>query len=280
MARSTPTYTPARNYIFGIFLSAALLFSDINYDSFSLVRSSFKASTLYVQMLSNALLEALDNSVELVNSKQILLEENKNLQDQILKLKTKDFLKREDLNQKIDVINLHQDLTKLVSNNQIQLFKIASVDLKNYLCCSTHRLFLKNPDQLKIERNQPVLAGKSFIGQTRKSKINFIEVILLSDTSHIIPVKTDFFYCDARGNGKPLKISCSINPAHSEFKPQIGDAIFTSGLGGIFIQDIQVGAISEIKSISIDEIEISIKLTADPLKENFFGIMNSEFNEL
>ena len=110
MARSTPTYTPARNYFFGIFLSAALLFSDINYDSFSLVRSSFKASTLYVQMLSNALLEALDNSVELVNSKQILLEENKNLQDQILKLKTKDFLK---IAYELSSINSSLDLQKL-----------------------------------------------------------------------------------------------------------------------------------------------------------------------
>ena len=280
MARSTPTYTPARNYILGILLSAIFLFSDINYGTFSSARSFFKVSTLYVQMLSNGLLDRLDNTVSLVNSKQILLTTNKELQDQILKLKTKEFLRREDINRKIDVINSYQDIANLVSNNQILLLKIASIDLKNYLCCSSHRLFLNNSDQFKVAPNQPVLADNSYIGQTGKSKIGFVEVILFSDILHVLPVKSDFFYCNARGTGKPLKISCSISVAQNEFKSQIGDAIVTSGLGGIFIRDIKVGTISDIKFNAINEIQVTIKLIADPLKENFFGIMSSESNEL
>ena len=279
MARSTPTYTPAINYVIGIFLSAILLFSDINYNSFSSVRSAFKASTLYVQMLSNTVMDEFNSVFELLNSKQILLETNKELQDQLSKLQTKEFLKRENIEQQTNVINFYQDLVKIFGNNHIQLLKIASIDLKNYLCCSSHRLFLKNPNHYVLEKNLPVFAGKSFIGQTEKSWMNFVEVILFSDTAHVLPIKSDVFYCDARGKGKPLQMSCLINFSQSKLNSQIGDPIFTSGLGGVFNSDIQVGTIENIKSISIDETEISIKLIADPLKENFYGIMGNKFNE-
>ena len=51
MARSTPTYTPVRNYAFGFILSVFLLFSDINYGTFAPLRGLVQASNLYAQMV-------------------------------------------------------------------------------------------------------------------------------------------------------------------------------------------------------------------------------------
>ena len=56
---------------------------------------------------------------------------------------------------------------------------------------------------------------------------------------------------------------------NNDFKNQIGDIVFTSGLGGIFLKDVEIGFISEIISITSDDIEIIITLKTNPLEENF-----------
>ena len=84
------------------------------------------------------------------------------------------------------------------------------IDLRNYYCCSSHKIFLHDPSKTTIETNLPVFAGKSFVGQIKKTYMSFIEVILLSDIEHVLPVKSNFFYCDARGKGVPMLISCKI----------------------------------------------------------------------
>ena len=76
MARSTPTYTPIRNYAIGFFLSALLLFSDINYGYFSQVRGIFKATTLYVQIFSGGVIETIGNTYSSFQDSKNLLKEN------------------------------------------------------------------------------------------------------------------------------------------------------------------------------------------------------------
>ena len=57
MARSTPTYTPVRNYAIGFFLSALMLFSDISYGTFTPLRGFVNASSLYTKIISNGIFE-------------------------------------------------------------------------------------------------------------------------------------------------------------------------------------------------------------------------------
>ena len=125
-----------------------------------------------------------------------------------------------------------------------------------------------------------MFAGKSFVGQTKNTHMSFIEVILLSDIEHVLPIKSNFFYCYARGKGTPMLISCKINNKNNDFKNQIGDIVFTSGLGGIFLKDVEIGFISEITPTMLDEVEIIITLKTNPLEENFYGIISKEINEI
>ena len=131
-----------------------------------------------------------------------------------------------------------------------------------------------------MEKNVPVFGGSSFIGQTKDTYLGFIEVILFSDTSHVLPVKSDYFYCDARGRGKPMLISCSLAQNNEDFQNQIGDIVFTSGLGGIFFKDVEIGFISSINPVSIDETEVLITLKANPLNEIFYGIISKDIDEI
>ena len=77
-----------------------------------------------------------------------------------------------------------------------------------------------------------------------------------------------------------MLISCKLNKNIEDFKNQIGDTIYTSGLGGIFLKDIEIGFISAINTYSINEIEVLITLKTNPLEETFYGIMSEEADEI
>jgi len=280
MARSTPSYTPVRNYALGFFLSAFLLFSDISYGTFAPLRGFVHASNLYAQLVASSMFENISNSLSSFQQNKNLAQENKELREQIRKIRTKDFIQRKDAEESLQIIDLQETLIDSLKTTNINIFKIASIDLKNYFCCSTHRIFLHNSNQAQVAENTPVFAGGSFIGQTKNTYLNFTEVILFSDIKHLLPIKSNYFYCNARGKGKPMLISCKLNKNIDDFQNKIGDSIFTSGLGGIFLKDIEIGMISAINSISINEIEVVITLKTDPLEENFFGMIGREADEI
>ena len=280
MARSTPTYTPVRNYAIGFFLSVILLFSDISYGTFTPLRGYVNASTLYAQMISSEILENISNIFNSFKKNRSLLNENKELKEQIFKIRTKEFIERKNSEVKIEIINFQKDLLSSFYNNDIDIYKIASVDLRNYLCCSTHRIFLQNINNVSAEKNIPVYAGGSFVGQTKDSYLGFIEVILLSDTSHVLPIKSNSFYCDARGKGKPMLISCMLDQNNENVKIQIGDAVYTSGLGGIFFKNVEIGFVSAINTVSINGIEVLITLKTNPLEETYYGMISKETDEI
>ena len=279
MARYTPTNTPIRNYAIAIMLSLLFLYADISNQTFAPLRGIVSASTLQVQIIATSIIENIRFTFASFKQNKYLLQENKKLRDQILQISTKDFIEKKDNEDKVQITKFQDTLSNIFKPSDINTYKIASIDLRNYFCCSSHKIFLHNPNKINVEANFSVFAGTSFVGQTKKAYMNFIEVILLSDIEHVLPIKSDFFYCDARGKGKPMLISCKLNNQNDDFKNRIGDIVFTSGLGGIFLKDVEIGTISEIISITSNEIEVLITLKTNPLEENFYGIISKEINE-
>ena len=100
--------------------------------------------------------------------------------------------------------------------------------------------------------------------------INKLETLLSKNN-----IKSDIFYCNARGKGKPLLISCSPKENIKDLGSKIGDSVYTSGLGGIFIKDTKIGFISDISVDSAGELEVIITLLGNPLEENFYGIIGN-----
>tara|TARA_Y100001936_G_scaffold61398_1_gene60406 strand:- start:247 stop:1086 length:840 start_codon:yes stop_codon:yes gene_type:complete len=279
MARTTPKYTPIRNYAIGFFLSALLLFTDISYGTFNPVRGFVNASTLYAQTISKGIFENIISTFSSFQKNRNLLQENKELKKKILQIRTKDFVNGKNNEEKLQIINFYMNSISFLKSNDIEIFKIASIDLRNYLCCSKHRIFLQN-NNVPVGKNVPVFAGESFVGQTKGTYINFIEVILFSDINHVLPIKSNFLYCDARGKGKPMLISCKLNKNNKDSKNHIGDPVYTSGLGGVFLKDVEIGTISSITPFSPNEVEILITLKANPLEETFYGIISKAADEI
>ena len=280
MARYTPTYTPIRNYAIAFFLSLFILYSDISHQTFAPFRGIVNASTLYVQDISRGIVENISFTFSSFKQNKYLLEENKKLKDQILQISIQDFIEKKDYEEKIQIIDLQDALSSNFEPHGINIYKIASIDLTNYYCCSSHKIFLKNINKIDVQANSPVFAGNSFVGQTKKKYINFIEVILLSDIEHVLPIKSDFFYCDARGKGKPMLISCKLDNQNYDFENRLGEVVVTSGLGGIFLKDVEIGVISDIIPFTTNEIEVVITLKTNPLEENFYGIISKDTNEI
>ncbi len=278
MARYAPTNTPIRNYAVAFFLSVFFLYADITHQTFSPLRGIMNGSGLYIQDISRSIFENISFTFSSLKQNKYLLQENKKLREQALQIGIKDFIEKKDNEKKTQVSDFQETLFSTLKTSDINVFKIASIDLRNYFCCSSHKVFLHNPNKIKIEKNFSVFAGTSYVGQTKKTFLNFIEVILLSDNEHVLPIKSDLLYCDARGKGKPMLISCKFDKY--DFKNQIGDIVFTSGLGGIFLKNIEIGFISEVIPITSDEIEIVITLKTNPLEENFYGIISIDTNEI
>ena len=77
-----------------------------------------------------------------------------------------------------------------------------------------------------------------------------------------------------------MLISCSLDQNNEDFQNQIGDSIYTSGLGGIFPKNVEIGFISAINTASINEIEVLIMLKINPLEETFYGMISKETDEI
>ena len=62
-------------------------------------------------------------------------------------------------------------------------------------------------------------------------------------------------------------------PTHSELSNlEVNDIALSSGLGGVFPNNIVIGKISSIIDNNLNETEILIRLNGDPLQQNYFGI--------
>ena len=273
MARSTPTYTPAGKYVLGGIISIALLIVDLNYQTFASVRALTQASGIYTQLILGNIVEYSTRFTAIYQDKRDLMVQNKKLKDELLLMQNKVFLDKQSELISNNVFSVEHSLKAQFNNKEGgQSFKVASFDLKNYLCCSSHILYLRNPNEFNVHANLPVSNGQTFVGQTSGGGLSLVKVILLSDASHILPIRVKNFYCNASGAGIPLMIRCLV-PQNSELSAlKINDPAFTSGLGGVFPNNIQIGRITSIINKTIGEHEVLVRLDGDPLKQNYFGI--------
>ncbi len=144
-----------------------------------------------------------------------------------------------------------------------------------YKCCDKHRMFIEikqNSDNLYVE--SIVFNTEGLVGQIIDEN-KFYEVLLLTDISHSLPIKLNSseFFCNAKGSGRSEYIICSYNPLVWTEEIKKNQIFYTSGLGGIYPKDIEVGYVSSIENIDSTQTKIKIKLLANPLNGNMFGVL-------
>ena len=151
--------------------------------------------------------------------------------------------------------------------NSYELAKVSSFDTNLYKCCDSHRLFLFN--YIKPFKNGgTVINSQGILGQIASSNKRVSEVILLSDIDHSIPIKSNEFFCNASGTGRPKVIECRYDKSLWPESLAVGESFYTSGLGGVFPEGVLIGSVIYINTNNESEIILEIESQADPLIQN------------
>ena len=276
MARAAPTPGQKLSFIFFIILSSLILYIDITTNNFQSIKNGFKSfkisSSYFVKEIS---VEPLKSIFNLSKSKSQLVEENKDLRDALELSYLNNYLISKE-----NIFFKDKEIIKKAHNQNNYKFEydiayLKSLDPNMYKCCDKHRMFIdikQNSDNLYVESvvfNTEGLVGQ-IIGESK-----FYEVLLLTDISHILPIKLNSseFFCNAKGSGRSEYIICTYNPLIWTKEIKENQTFYTSGLGGIYPKDIEVGYVSSIEVVDSTQTNIEIKLLANPLNGNMFGVL-------
>ena len=275
MARISPTPSQKILYLLCIFIGIGLLYVDYKTDYFKKIKYSYKSLVISTSfILKNYTIEPIKKNINQFKTRKTLINENENLKKALNVSYLNNYLiSRENKFYKDKNIIKHP-----FDENKISKYSVAKVkdlDPNIFNCCDKHRMYIEIISNNKqIEKESVVFNSSGIVGQVSNDG-KYPEVILLTDISHSIPIKSisEEFFCNARGSGKANIIICSFNPLIWKEDIKVNNKFYTSGLGGVYPADIKIGDVVNIKDISASRKDIEIKLLADPVESNFFGVL-------
>jgi rod shape-determining protein MreC len=255
--------------------SGLFLYIDLNYKSFAGIKyfyQSFSISSFFI--LKNVTIEPLKYLYEVSKDKTELINENKRLKQQLDESYISNFIISRDSKFFIDDESIKNFLELNNLKKVYHLAKLQYFDTEMYMCCSKHRAFIQTIKNNKDHIGSAVINEDGIIGQIIYGD-DLSEVLLLTDSEHILPIVSGNHYCNARGSGKPQIIKCFYDKKVWQEKVSIGQEFYTSGMGGIYPKDILIGKVQEIKEIDDNLIEFDINLVSSPLSSNVVGILET-----
>ena len=254
-------------------ICSLFLFADFRFGIFKPVQNFYNSSSLFIQVFSREyVVNPIFNSFSSILVNKRSNDENQRLKEELNNLLIENYVisNREILNSNVffDEFDIKNTLSKLLPA------KVVDFDVNQYLCCDKHRMFLLTESTRELDSFKVVINNEGIVGQTIKINKSLVEVILLSDKSHRLPIQNQSgFFCEANGAGVPKKIFCDVDLTLDEKEFFLKQKFFSSGMGGIFPKGVEIGSIHEILELSQKEIRLIIELKADPLSSNFFGII-------
>ena len=276
MARAAPTPGQKLSFIFFIILGSLILYIDITSNNFQSIKNgfkSFKISSFYIA--KEISIEPLKSIFNLSKSKSQLVEENKDLREALELSYLNNYLISKE-----NIFFKDKEIIKKAHNENNYKFEydiayLKSIDPNMYKCCDQHRMYIdikQNSDNLYVE--SIVFNTEGLVGQIIDES-KFYEVLLLTDISHSLPIKLNSseFFCNAKGSGRSGYIICTYNHLVWTEEIEENEIFYTSGLGGIYPKDIEVGYVSSIEIIDPTQTNIEIKLLANPLNGDMFGVL-------
>ena len=275
MSRVAPTSGSKLLYFFCVVVSGIFLYFDLNYKSFEGVKNfyqSFIISSSYI--FKSVTVEPIKFLYQISKDKSDLINENKKLKLEldnsyilnfIISRDSKFFADDDSINRYLDINNI---------NEVFHLAKLEYFDTELYMCCSKHRAFIKTYKNNKNLIGSPVINDMGIIGHIIYGD-SLSEVLLLTDIDHVMPIMSGNHFCNAKGSGKPGKITCSYNNKVWQEKVSIGQEFYSSGMGGIYPKGILIGNVSDIREVEENFIEFDINLVSSPIVKNVVGVLES-----
>ena len=275
MSRVAPTSGTKVLYFLLLIISGFLIYIDLKHKSFEGIKNfyqSFIISSSYI--FKSATVEPIKLLYQISKDKSELINENKKLKLEldnshilnfIISSDSKFFADDDSINRFLDINNI---------NEVFHLAKLEYFDTELYMCCSKHRAFIKTYKNNNNLIGSPVINDMGIIGHIIYGD-SLSEVLLLTDIDHVMPIMSGNHFCNARGSGKPGKITCSYNNKVWQEKVSIGQEFYSSGMGGIYPKGILIGNVSDIREVEENFIEFDINLVSSPIVKNVVGVLES-----
>ncbi|MCA1766817.1 MAG: rod shape-determining protein MreC [Idiomarina sp.] len=236
--------------------SFLLIFIDHRLQAMKPVRlflNSLVAPVQYLAILPEQVLDGLSESLKTTSQ---LSDENKRLKRAILELQGEQqqlrFLQNE--NKRLREL-LGSDARDSVRRMVAEVIAVASEPFSQQLVVNKGTLS-------GVYEGQPVLDSNGIIGQVQDVGGNTARVLLLSDQSHAISLRSERndIRVLAQGTGDIGRLELMFIPHSSDL--QEGDLLMSSGLGGVFPEGYPVARISRVVR---DESLPFAKVYADPV---------------
>lgn len=236
--------------------SFLLIFIDHRLQAMQPVRVFLNSLVAPVQYLAILPEQMLDNFSESVKTTEQLSAENKALKQRILKLQGQQqqlqFLQNE--NRRLREL-LGSDARESARRMVAEVIAVASEPFSQQLVINKGTLS-------GVYEGQPVLDSSGIIGQVQDVGGNTARVLLISDQSHAISLRSERndIRALAQGTGDIGRLELMFIPHSTELRE--GDLLMSSGLGGVFPEGYPV---ARIASIVRDESLPFATVFADPV---------------
>ena len=221
-------------------MSVVLMFLDFRLDAFSSSRVFLNSLMSPIQYLANLPGQLLDVSAQRLTSRQALIAENEQLTNRLLlmseKLQRFEVLERENaqLRRLLDA-PVRQDMRKMVA-------ELMAVDNTPY----SQQIVINKGAIDGVFLGQAILDERGIVGQVMEVGTTNSRVLLISDVTHSIPVRS------VRNNARFIASGGGVidelfleHVAHST-DVEVGDVLVSSGLGDVFPEGYPVAEVTEV----------------------------------
>ena len=211
-----------------VIISVAAIVADSRFGVFSHVRVYLSSLVSPLQYIANAPGTLLDTMSTQVQTRADLIEQTKQQEQQLFTLRSR-LLKMDQLeheNQRLRELlgsPVHKESRKMVA-------ELLSVDSDPF----SHQVLINKGALDGVYNGQPVINDQGVVGQVLHVGSTTSRVLLITDSSHGIPVRVlrNDLRAIASGSGELDKLELRNLPRNTDV--QVGDLLVTSGLGGRF----------------------------------------------
>ena len=221
-----------------VIISIAAIVADSRFGVFTHVRVYLSSLVSPLQYIANAPGIMLDTMSTQVQTRAGLIEQTKQQEQQLFTLRSRllkmDHLEHE--NQRLRELlgsPVHKESRKMVA-------ELLSVDSDPF----SHQVLINKGALDGVYNGQPVINDQGVVGQVLHVGSTTSRVLLITDSSHGIPVRVlrNDLRAIASGSGELDKLELRNLPRNTDV--QVGDLLVTSGLGGRFPEGYPVATVT------------------------------------
>ncbi|MDH1896354.1 rod shape-determining protein MreC [Aeromonas caviae] len=221
-----------------VIISVAAIVADSRFGVFSHVRVYLSSLVSPLQYIANAPGTLLDTMSTQVQTRADLIEQTKQQEQQLFTLRSR-LLKMDQLeheNQRLRELlgsPVHKESRKMVA-------ELLSVDSDPF----SHQVLINKGALDGVYNGQPVINDQGVVGQVLHVGSTTSRVLLITDSSHGLPVRVlrNDLRAIASGSGELDKLELRNLPRNTDV--QVGDLLVTSGLGGRFPEGYPVATVT------------------------------------